>query len=55
MAAAVAIHLVKVEPQNAAWWISLAYVLRRTESVEKAEAISAPGASDTFQGCHDRF
>ena len=39
MAAAVASHLVKVEPQNAAWWISLAYALRRTESVEKAEAI----------------
>ena len=39
MAAAVASHLVKVEPQNAGWWISLAYALRRTESVEKAEAI----------------
>ena len=39
MAAAVASHLVKVEPHNAAWWISLAYALRRTESVEKAEAI----------------
>jgi Flp pilus assembly protein TadD len=39
MAAAVASHLVRVEPQNAAWWISLAYALRRTESVEKAEAI----------------
>ena len=39
MAAAVASHLVKVEPENAAWWISLAYSVRRTESVEKAEAI----------------
>ena len=39
MAAAVASHLVKVEPQTAGWWISLAYALRRTESVEKAEAI----------------
>ena len=39
MAAAVASHLVKVDPQNAGWWISLAYALRRTESVEKAEAI----------------
>jgi Flp pilus assembly protein TadD len=38
MAAAVASHLVKVEPQTAGWWISLAYALRRTESVEKAEA-----------------
>ena len=32
-------HLVKVEPETAGWWISLAYALRRTESVEKAEAI----------------
>ena len=39
MAAAVASHLVKVDPENAGWWISLAYALRRTESVEKAEAI----------------
>ena len=39
MAAAVASHLVKVDPQTAGWWISLAYALRRTESVEKAETI----------------
>ena len=39
MAAAVASHLVKIDPQTAGWWISLAYALRRTESVEKAEAI----------------
>jgi Flp pilus assembly protein TadD len=39
MAAVVASHLVKVQPENASWWISLAYALRRTESVEKAEAI----------------
>jgi Flp pilus assembly protein TadD len=39
MAAAVASHLVKVEPQTAGWWISLAYAVRRAESVEKAEAI----------------
>ena len=38
MAAAVASHLVKVDPGTAGWWISLAYALRRTESVEKAEA-----------------
>ena len=38
-AAAVASHLVRVEPQNEAWWISLAYAVRRAESVEKAEAI----------------
>jgi hypothetical protein len=39
MAAAVASHLIKVDPQTAGWWISLAYALRRAESVEKAEAI----------------
>ena len=39
MAAAIASHLVKLEPENAAWWISLAYSIRRSESVEKAEAI----------------
>ena len=39
MAAAFASHLVKIDPQTAEWWISLAYALRRTESVEKAEAI----------------
>ncbi|HET9522897.1 MAG TPA: hypothetical protein VFO90_01625 [Terrimicrobiaceae bacterium] len=40
LAAAVARHLVKVEPENAAWWINLAYATRRRcESVEKAEAI----------------
>jgi Flp pilus assembly protein TadD len=39
MAAAVASHLVKVEPENEAWWISLAYSIRRSESLERAEAI----------------
>ena len=39
MAAVVASHLVKVEPQNEAWWINLAYSVRRSEGVEKAEAI----------------
>jgi Flp pilus assembly protein TadD len=39
MAAAVASHLVKVDPETAGWWISLACALRRTESIEKAEAI----------------
>ena len=39
MAAAVARNLVKVDPQTAGWWISFAYAVRRTESVEKAEAI----------------
>ena len=41
MVAAVASHLVKVYPKAAGWWISLAYALRRTESVEKAESHSA--------------
>jgi Flp pilus assembly protein TadD len=39
MAAAIASHLVKVEPGTAGWWISLAYSVRRTEGVEEAEAI----------------
>ena len=39
MAAAVARHLVKVEPETEAWWINLAYSVRRSEGVEKAEAI----------------
>ena len=39
MAAAVASHLVKVEPHNEAWWINLAYSVRRSEGIEQAEAI----------------
>jgi Flp pilus assembly protein TadD len=39
MASAVARHLVKAEPENEAWWINLAYSVRRSEGVEKAEAI----------------
>ena len=39
MAAAVASHLAKVEPEEAGWWINLAYATRRAESVEKAEKI----------------
>ena len=39
MAAAVASHLVKVEPQNETWWINLAYSVRRSEGIEQAEAI----------------
>jgi lipopolysaccharide biosynthesis regulator YciM len=35
MAAAVASHLVKVEPKNEAWWISLGYSIRRSEGVER--------------------
>jgi hypothetical protein len=43
MVAAVASHLVKVDPETVGWWISLAYALRRAESVEKAEAILLRG------------
>jgi Flp pilus assembly protein TadD len=39
MAAAIASHLVKVEPENETWWIKLAYSVRQIEGVEKAEAI----------------
>ena len=39
MAAAIASHLVRVEPENEAWWINLAYSVRRSEGIEKAEAI----------------
>ena len=39
MAAAVADHLVKIMPENASWWISMAYAVRRSETIEKAEAI----------------
>ena len=39
MVAAVASHLVKVDPQTAGWWISLAYSIRRSEGIEQAEAI----------------
>ena len=39
MVAAVASHLVKVEPENAGWWITLAYSVTRIEGIEKAEAI----------------
>ena len=39
MAAAVANHLVKIEPENCGWWINLAYATRRCEGIESAEAI----------------
>jgi Flp pilus assembly protein TadD len=39
MATAVANHLVKVDPENPAAWINLAYAVRRAESIEPAEAI----------------
>jgi Flp pilus assembly protein TadD len=39
MAATVASHLVKTEPETSGWWINLAYATRRCEGIEKAEAI----------------
>ena len=39
MAAAVAAEMTKLEPEDACWWINLAYSIRRIESIEKAEAI----------------
>ena len=39
MAATVASHLVKTEPENAGWWINLAYAKRRCEGIDCAEAI----------------
>ena len=39
MAAGLTKHLVEAEPENAGWWINLAYATRRTESIEKAEAL----------------
>ena len=42
-------HLVKVEPQNEAWWINLAYALRRSEGIEQGGSNSTKGASHTPQ------
>ena len=53
MAAAVANQLVKVEPQNEAWWINLAYSARRSEGAGRSH--STEGASHAPQGCHDRI
>jgi tetratricopeptide (TPR) repeat protein len=39
LAAAVASHLVKADPENPAAWINLAYAVRRDENIEAAEAI----------------
>lgn len=38
-ATTMASHLVKIEPENASWWIHLAYATRRAESIEEAETI----------------
>jgi tetratricopeptide (TPR) repeat protein len=39
MAAAVAGHLVKAEPENPGAWINLAYLVRRAVNVEEAETV----------------
>ena len=39
MAAAVASHLVKVDPENPGAWINLAYSVRRAENIGQAEAV----------------
>jgi Flp pilus assembly protein TadD len=39
LAAALASQLVKVMPGNPSWWTQLAYAVRRSETIEKAEAI----------------
>ena len=39
LAAAVASHLVEVDPQNETWWLNLAYSVRRIDGIERAEAI----------------
>ena len=54
LAAAVASHLVKVEPQNEAWWINLAYSVRRSVGIEqtaillRAQAIHPKVATIAF-------
>jgi Flp pilus assembly protein TadD len=39
MAAAVASHLVKTEPETSGWWINLAFATRRCDGIESAEEI----------------
>ena len=39
LVAEVARHLVDLEPENAAWWINLAYATRRAENIDKAQAL----------------
>jgi Flp pilus assembly protein TadD len=41
MAAAVGQNLVRLRPENPSWWIRSAYAVRRSDSIEKAEAILA--------------
>jgi Flp pilus assembly protein TadD len=39
MAATVADQLIKTMPGNPAWWIQMAYAVRRCETIDRAEAI----------------
>jgi Flp pilus assembly protein TadD len=39
LVAEVARHLVNIEPENASWWVNLAYATRRAESIDKAQAL----------------
>jgi lipopolysaccharide biosynthesis regulator YciM len=55
MAAAIASHLVKVQPENAASWICFAYALRRTDCVENAEAILLRAQAICPEGSQNRF
>jgi Flp pilus assembly protein TadD len=43
LVAEVARHLVDIEPENAAWWINLAYATRRAESIDQAQALLLQG------------
>ena len=39
LVAEVAGHLVDIEPENAAWWINLAYATRRAENIDQAQTL----------------
>ena len=53
MAAAVASHLVKVEPESARWWISFAYAIIWEREHREGWKPFCAGASHSSQGCHD--
>jgi hypothetical protein len=55
MAAAVASHLVKLDPQTAGWWISLANDSQTNRLCRECGGHSAAGASDTSQKCSNRL
>jgi Flp pilus assembly protein TadD len=39
LVAEVARHLADIEPENAAWWVNLAYAIRRAESIDTAQGV----------------